>query len=85
MLFANPARTDERTDMTVRLSYDDGETWSVARRVAGEYCSYSCMAALPDGTAGILFEHRFPDPDVQGHENLVFARFNEAWLLGDEG
>lgn len=84
LLFANPASADQRTDMTVRLSFDEGKTWPVARRLAGDYCSYSCMAALPDGTAGILYEHRFPDPETQGRENLVFARFNEAWLLEGE-
>jgi sialidase-1 len=84
LLFANPASADQRTDMTVRLSFDEGQTWPVARRLAGDYCSYSCMAALPDGTAGILYEHRFPDPETQGRENLVFARFNEAWLLEGE-
>jgi sialidase-1 len=80
LLFSNPASTDKRTDMTVRVSYDDGQTWPVAKTIAGEYCSYSCLAALPDGSAGILFEHRFPDPDAQGRENLVFARFNDVWL-----
>ena len=83
LLFANPASVEQRTDMTVRVSYDEGETWPIARRVAGDYCSYSCMAALPDGTAGLLYEHRFPNPDAQGHENIVFARFNEAWLTED--
>lgn len=81
LLFSNPASVEQRTDMTVRLSYDEGQTWPVARRLAGDYCSYSCMAALPDGTVGILFEHHGPNPKSQHLEQLRFARFNEAWLL----
>jgi sialidase-1 len=84
LLFANAANTERRTEMTVRLSYDDGKTWPVARKLAGDYCSYSCMAALPDGTVGILFEHEGPDTESEGLAQLMFARFNEAWLAEDE-
>ena len=81
VLFSNPANAERRTDMTVRLSYDEGETWPVSRVLARDFCSYSCMAALPDGTVGILYEHSGPDPKTPGLEHLMFARFNEAWLL----
>jgi sialidase-1 len=84
LLFSNPANAERRTDMTVRLSYDEGKTWPVARKLAGHYCSYSCMAALPDGTVGILFEHEEPDTEAEGVAQLMFARFNEAWLLEGE-
>ncbi|MGI5819520.1 MAG: hypothetical protein ACOX9R_15630 [Armatimonadota bacterium] len=67
--------------MTVRLSYDEGQSWPVARLVNPDRCAYSCMAALPDGTVGLLYEHTGPDADTPGFEHLVYARFNEAWLL----
>jgi len=84
LLFSNPASTDKRTDMTVRFSPDDGETWPAARLVNAEFCAYSCLAALPDGTVGLLYEHKSPDTDTPGLERLVFARFNEAWLLEEQ-
>lgn len=83
LLFSNPADPEKRTNMTVRLSYDEGETWPVARLVNGDFCAYSCMAALPDGTVGLLYEHKSPDANTPGFENLVFARFNDAWLTED--
>ncbi len=83
LLFSNPASAEERTDMTVRLSYDEGETWPVARLVNGDFCAYSCMAALPDGSVGLLYEHKGPEADTPGFEHILLARFNEAWLTED--
>ena len=33
ILFANPAHPFARTNMTVRLSYDEGATWPIARLI----------------------------------------------------
>ncbi len=82
LLFSNPASAERRERMTVRLSYDEGETWPISRLVNADFCAYSCMAALPDGTVGLLYEHKGPDADTPGLEDLIFARINEAWLTG---
>ena len=47
LLFANPAST-ARERLTVRLSYDEGTTWSVARVVHDGPAAYSSLVALPD-------------------------------------
>jgi len=72
-LFANPASTEARVNGTVRLSYDGGETWPVARTVYAGPFAYSCLTVLPDGTIGLLYER-------DGYERITFARFNLAWL-----
>ena len=78
LLFANPDGTS-RTNMTVRLSEDEGVTWPVARIVEPRPSGYSCLAVLPDGTVGLLYECGL----ASSIETLAFARFNLEWLLGD--
>jgi sialidase-1 len=75
VLFANPAST-KREKMTVRLSYDDGATWPVARLLHAGPSAYSCLAALPDGTVGCLYEQGAKSP----YEKITFARFTLEWL-----
>ena len=55
LLFANPA-APKRERLTVRMSDDEGATWSVGRVVHEGPSAYSSLAALPDGTIGLLFE-----------------------------
>ncbi|MHC4418655.1 MAG: sialidase family protein, partial [Planctomycetota bacterium] len=55
LLFSNPA-AKERVNMTVRLSYDEGKTWPVARQLHEGPSAYSCLAVLPDGDIACLYE-----------------------------
>ncbi len=73
VLFANPASTDGRHHMTVRLSEDDGATWPVAKTVHAGSAAYSCLVALPNAGIGLLFER-------DEYRRITFARFDEAWL-----
>ncbi len=75
-LFANPAST-RRTNMTVRLSKDDAATWPIARRIYGGGSAYSCLAVLPDGDIGLLYE-------ADNYRRIVFTRFSIDWLEGKE-
>jgi len=82
VLFANPADEKGRVNMTVRLSYDEGESWPVAKQIFAGPSAYSCLARLPDGDIGLLFEggerHRY--------QKMMFARFPLAWLTdGKDG
>jgi Neuraminidase (sialidase) len=80
LLFSNPARatSGDRNAMTVRLSYDEGQTWPVERLLHAGPAAYSSLAALPDGTIGCLYEAGKKHP----YEKIVFARFNIEWLTG---
>ncbi len=84
LLFSNPAST-ERENMTVRLSYDGGQTWPVARQLHGGPSAYSRLTVLPDLTAGCLYERGDETPMVSderysNYEKITFARFNQEWL-----
>jgi sialidase-1 len=75
LLFCNPAST-KREKMTVRLSNDDGKTWPTARRLYDGPSSYSCLAVLPDGAVGCLYERGVKT----FHDEIAFARFTLDWL-----
>lgn len=79
LLFANPAST-RREKMTVRLSYDEGKTWPVARLLHAGPSAYSALAVLPDLTVGCLYERGVKTYS----DRLVFARFTAAWLTDNK-
>ncbi|GMW01888.1 MAG: hypothetical protein AMXMBFR84_30240 [Candidatus Hydrogenedentota bacterium] len=75
LLFTNPASL-KRENMTARLSMDDGATWSHARSVYTGPSAYSCPIDLGD-EMGCLYERGEKHP----YESIVFARFDEAWVV----
>jgi N-acetylneuraminic acid mutarotase len=75
LLFANPASA-RRERMTVRLSYDEGRTWPVARVVHEGAAAYSSLVAIDDRTIGLLFERGERSP----YERITFARLALDWL-----
>jgi sialidase-1 len=62
-----------RENMTIRLSYDEGKTWPVAKVLEKGSSAYSDLAILPDGRIGCLYE-------VDGYKRIVFAGFPRQWL-----
>ena len=79
LLFANPASSyRNRVNLTVRLSFDDGATWPVARTVHPGPSAYCCLTVLQDGTVGLLYECGDEEP----YEGISFARFSLDWLSG---
>jgi len=75
ILFSNPAST-KREKMTVKMSYDEGRTWPVAKRIHEGLSAYSCLTVLPDMTMGCLYERG----EKRSYEKITFARFNIEWL-----
>ena len=73
LIFSNPASRSDRRNGTIRLSYDEGKTWPVAKTLYSGGYAYSCLTVLGDGTIGCLFER-------DGYKRITFARFNLTWL-----
>jgi sialidase-1 len=85
LLFANPADTLNRFDITVRMSYDEGKTWPVAKLIKKGTGAYSCLTIFPDDTIGIIYETGNYNKDViEYYSSLSFARFNLEWLTDGE-
>ncbi len=76
VLFSNPADTKQRIKMTVRLSYDEGRTWPVAKLLHAGPSAYSCLTVLADRSIGCLYERG----DKGAYETITFARFRLPWL-----
>ena len=75
LLFSNPAST-KRENMTVRLSYDGGHTWPVAKQLHAGPSAYSCLSVLPDLTIGCLYERGDEGPLVstETYSNSVVSQ-----------
>lgn len=68
ILFSNPA-SKKREKMTVRLSEDDGKTWSASRLVMPGSAAYSSLALLSDRQVGLLYER-------DGYQKIEFITFD---------
>ncbi len=75
LLFSNPASL-RRNMMTVRMSYDEGKTWPVAKLLDPRDAAYSCLTVLPDSEIGLLYECGEKD----SYQTITFARFSLEWL-----
>jgi sialidase-1 len=75
VLFSNPAYR-ERAKMTIRLSYDECETWEVSKRLYRGSSAYSDIAVSPDMTICCIYERGMRNP----YEKITFANFNIEWL-----
>lgn len=59
LLFSNPDSKTLRHHMTIKVSYDDGLTWPVGKKILlDEWKSrgYSCLTSIDNDTIGILYE-----------------------------
>lgn len=86
LLFSSPAspiRQKEhpygRYNLTVRLSYDEGQTWTAGRTLWPHPGSYSDMVVMDDLSVGYIYE-RAEKGSTHYWDELHFARFNLEWL-----
>lgn len=59
LLFVNPASTSKRNNITLKVSYDDGDTWPLDKHILLDEHSgrgYSCITTVNESTIGILYE-----------------------------
>lgn len=59
LLFCNPESYNSRDHMTLKVSFDDGRTWSADRKILlDEYGSfgYSCITSVDESTIGVFYE-----------------------------
>ncbi len=56
LVYAGPANKRQRTNGTVRISEDNGETWAHSRELVPEGYAYSCLTSLANGNIGLLYE-----------------------------
>lgn len=81
ILHSVPVGTD-RKNVTVFVSYDEGQTWPVSRCIVPYSSAYSSLCILPDYTIGIYVEEDY----YTGKDNYstVFYNFSLEWLTKGE-
>ncbi len=68
VLFSNPNTKKGRHHLSVKVSFDDGETWDLSKMLLldeGAGRGYSCMTKIDDNTVGILYEGSQADMTFQ--------------------
>lgn len=76
LLFSNPDSKTTRHRMTIKVSYDDGKTWSNTKKILldeGKSRGYSCLTSIDKDTIGILYESSQAD--------MVFQKISLKELL----
>ena len=68
---------NSRRDLTVYISYDEGETWPVHKTIVPYSSAYSSLCILPDGTIGLYVEE---EPNGTSGYSTVFYNFSLEWL-----
>ena len=74
-----PGRPRDRKNLSVKLSYDEGQTWAASKTLEAGFSAYSDLAVLPDGTI-LCFYERAQGEGPQRAGVLTLARFNLEWL-----
>ena len=78
LLFSNAADPADRKNLTVRVSLDDGATWSTGRTVYAGSSAYSSMTVMDNGDVGLVFEK-------DDYTQNVFVRLSLDWLTAGMG
>ena len=76
-----PGKNRDRKNVTIKLSDDEGQTWSASRTLEEGFSGYSDLAALADGTILCFYERG--STDGKNHYRtgrLTVARVTEDWL-----
>ncbi|WP_246021032.1 sialidase family protein [Arthrobacter echini] len=73
LLFSNSNSQSSRSNLAVRVSCDDGQTWPSIRGVRSGFAAYSTLERLDEGRIGLLYESSYSN-------GITFAGFDDAWL-----
>ena len=73
LLFSNAKMKKGRENMTVRISYDEGLTWTEGKTIYPGSSAYSSLTVLENGDIGLFFEK-------DDYTENVFVSFSLEWL-----
>jgi sialidase-1 len=76
LIFSNANDAEKRENMTVRISFDNGKTWSKGKTIYKGGSAYSTLTVLANGDIAICFEK-------DDYKENVFVSFSFDWLLDE--
>lgn len=75
LLFSNPDHQTSRRNNTLKLSEDDGQTWTKKFSYTGDdYGGYSDIARYPDGMIGVLYEYGYKNIGGIAFQNIDLSQ-----------
>jgi sialidase-1 len=77
-----PGKSRDRKNLSIKLSMDEGQTWSLDKVLEPGASMYSDLAVTQSGTI-LCFYGRSSQPGFAG-DALTLARFNLEWLRAKE-
>lgn len=77
LLFSNANSSEGRENLTLKISYDEGKTWSMGKTIYTGGSAYSTMTILKNGEIGIVFEK-------DDYTENAFVRVSLGWLTDGE-
>ncbi len=73
LLFSNANSSDSRTNLGIRISKDEGQTWSSAQTIYENGSAYSSMCVLDKNAVGVFFEK-------DDYKDNVFVRIEGEFI-----
>lgn len=80
---AEPGKSRDRKNLSIKLSYDETESWPISKTLESGPSAYSDLAVGSDGAIYCLYERTSESPKPPG-PSLILARFNLAWLTDEQ-
>lgn len=74
LLFSNAKTENERRNLTISISNDEGDSWSAGKIIYPGSAAYSSMTVLKNGDIGLFFEK-------DEYSKNVFVRIPASWLI----
>lgn len=82
---AKPGQGRDRKNLSLKLSYDEGETWPVSKTLEAGSSGYSDLAIAADGALLCFYERTTVDEATKKRTSfLTVARVNLGWLTDGE-
>jgi sialidase-1 len=79
----SPGKGRDRINVSIKLSYDDCQTWTENRVLEEGFSGYSDLAVLPNGQILCFYERGSTDQqNIYRTGRLTVARFIEPWVRG---
>jgi len=76
LIFSNLVSKNNRENLSVRYSLDNGTTWSDPKTIYAGSAAYSSLCILQNGDIGLFFEK-------DDYSDNVFTSFSLEWLLAE--
>lgn len=74
LLFVNAGTKDARKNLTIKVSYDEGKTWTKGKTIYAGSSAYSDLVVMKNGDIGLLFEKN-------DYTENVFMSFPFHWII----